>query len=119
MLVFRILFVNHVQAAFATDNLVVGAALLDRGSYFHCVCYGCTCSINRGYDAFYGAGGVAEGGLLVAGRYTSLGKGVWRHFYSDAVPGEYLDVVHAHLARDVGCDFMSVFKFHTEHGVAE
>ena len=50
MLVFRILFVNHVQAAFAANDLVVGAALLDRGSSFivyvmvetvKLVCWGC------------------------------------------------------------------------------
>ena len=33
------------------------------------------------------------------------------------VAGEYADVVHAHLTRDVSCYFMSVLEFDTEHGV--
>ena len=31
----RILFVDDVQFAFATDDLAIGTALLNGGSYFH------------------------------------------------------------------------------------
>ena len=58
-------------------------------------------------------------GLLVAECDTALGEVIGRHLHSDTVTGKNLDIVHAHLAGDVGSDFMSVFKFHTEHRVAE
>jgi len=35
LFVFRVLLVDHVNAAFTTDNLVVGAAFFDTGTHFH------------------------------------------------------------------------------------
>ena len=44
---------------------------------------------------------------------------IGRHFYLHLVSGEDFDVVHAHLAGDMGDDLVSVFQFDAEHGVAE
>jgi hypothetical protein len=35
LFVFRVLLVDHVNAAFATNNFVVGAAFFDTGTHFH------------------------------------------------------------------------------------
>ena len=41
------------------------------------------------------------------------------HFDLYLVAGQDFDVVHAHLAGDMGDDLVSVFQFDAEHGVAE
>ena len=64
--------------------------------------------------------GCFENGLLfVAERYTAFGKVVGRHLHTHLVAGKNLDVMHTHLAGDVGCDFVAVFQLHAEHGVGE
>lgn len=55
--------------------------------------------------------------LLIAECYSTLREVVRRHLHSHFVAGENLDVVHAHLARDMGGDFMPVFKLHAKHRV--
>ena len=57
--------------------------------------------------------------LFVSESDPAFGEVVGRHLNSHFVAGKNLDVVHSHLARDVGGDFMTVFKFYTEHSVGE
>ena len=57
--------------------------------------------------------------LFISEGYAALRKIVGRHLYLDFVAGQNLDVVHTHLAWDVGCDFVSVLKFDAEHCVGE
>ena len=57
--------------------------------------------------------------LLVAEGDTSFREVVRTHFDFDAVTGEDLDVMHTHLAGDVGRNLMPVLQFHSEHGVGE
>ena len=57
--------------------------------------------------------------LLVAEGDSSFGEIVRTHLYLDTVTGENLDVVHTHLAGDVGDDERSVLELHTEHSVGQ
>src|SRR5262245_57125535 len=47
------------------------------------------------------------------------GEIVRRELHQDPVPRQDPDVVHPHLARDVGQDPVTVIKFDPEHGVRE
>ena len=57
--------------------------------------------------------------LLVAEGDTSFREVVRAHFHLHAVTGEDLDVVHTHLAGDVGDDERPVFELHAEHSVGQ
>ena len=57
--------------------------------------------------------------LLVAEGDTSFREVVRTHFNFDAVTGEDLDVMHTHLAGDVGDDERSVLELHAEHSVGQ
>ena len=57
--------------------------------------------------------------LLVAEGDTSFREVVRTHFYFHAVTGEDLDVMHTHLAGDMGDDKRSVLELHTEHRVGQ
>ena len=57
--------------------------------------------------------------LFIAEGYATLGKVIGAHFNSHFVAGQDLDVVHTHLAGDVGNDFVAAFKFYAEHCVRE
>jgi len=94
--VLRVLLVNHEQAALATYNLAVGGTLLQRCSSLHIFFF-----------------------LFVSKHDAALGEVVRAHLYLHLVAGEDLDVVHAHLAGDVGGDFVSVFQLYAEHGIAQ
>ena len=95
---FGIFLIDHIQSALAPYNLAVGRTLLYGGSYFHILCL-----------VF----------LFVSECYTSLRKVVRRHFHPDFVAGENLDIVHTHLAGDVGRDLMAILKFDLEHCVGQ
>jgi len=55
--------------------------------------------------------------LLVAIRDTTALQVVGRELNLDAISGEDTDVVHAHLAGNVGQHFVPVFELYSEHGV--
>ena len=57
--------------------------------------------------------------LLVAEGDTSFREVVRTHFDFDTVTGEDLDVMHTHLAGDVGDDERSVLELHAEHSVGQ
>ena len=40
-----------------------------------------------------------------------------RELNRDLIAGQDLNVVHTHLARDVGQDFVTILKFYLEHSV--
>ena len=57
--------------------------------------------------------------LLVAERDSTLREVIRRHLDPHFVSRQDLDIVHAHLARDMGGDFMAVLKLHAEHRVGK
>ena len=57
--------------------------------------------------------------LLVAEGDSSFGEVVRTHFHLDTVTGEDLNVVHTHLAGDVGDDKGSVLELNAEHSVGQ
>ena len=50
---------------------------------------------------------------------TTLREVIGRHLNLHLVAGQNLDVVHAHLAGDMGNNLMPVLQFDAEHGVTE
>jgi len=57
--------------------------------------------------------------LLVSKHNSALCQVVGTHLYLDLVAGKDLDVVHAHLTRDMGDDGHSVLQLYAEHGVGQ
>ena len=57
--------------------------------------------------------------LFVSENDSTLREVVRTHFHFDLVAGEYLDVMHSHLSRNVGRDFVAVFQLNPEHCIAE
>lgn len=93
----RVLLVNHVQAAFTTYNLAVVITLFEGCSCFHVI------------NAF----------LFVAVGYPAQGEVVDTHLNLHLVARKNLDVVHAHLARECGYEYMAVLQLDTELGIAK
>jgi len=61
----------------------------------------------------------SAGGLLVTVGDAPAGEIVGSEFDLDLVTGKDADVVHAHLAGDMGKDFVTVFEFHSEHRIGQ
>ena len=57
--------------------------------------------------------------LFVPERYTSLRQIVGRHLHFYFISGKDLDVMHAHLARDMSENLMAVLELDFEHCVRE
>ena len=57
--------------------------------------------------------------LFIAESNTSFGQVIGGHFDTHFVAGQYLDVVHTHLAGDVRDDLVTVLEFDTELRVGE
>ena len=57
--------------------------------------------------------------FLVSERNPSFGQVVRRHVHSHAVTGQNLDVVHTHVARDVGHDGVPILELDTETRIGE
>lgn len=57
--------------------------------------------------------------LFVSEGNSSLRQVVGRHFHFHLVAGQDADVVHSHLAADVGGDLVAVLKFDAEHCIAQ
>ena len=91
---FGIFFVNYVQNAVATDDFAIWSALFERCFYFHIVRI-----------------------LFVAERNSAFREVVGRHLYSNLVTWQDFDVMHAHLARNVSGNLVSVFELYAEHSV--
>ena len=58
-------------------------------------------------------------GLFVPEYDATLGEVVRTHLYLHLVAGKYADIVHAHLAGDVGNDGYTILELYTEHCVGE
>jgi len=56
---------------------------------------------------------------LVPVHDATTGEVIRRKFHDDSVVGEDTDVVHPHLSADVRQHFVTVFQFHSEHGVGQ
>jgi hypothetical protein len=54
--------------------------------------------------------------LVAVGDATSF-EVVRSELYLDAIAWENTDVVHPHLARDMGKYFVAIFEFNTKHGI--
>src|SRR5690554_2226758 len=57
--------------------------------------------------------------LFIPERDSSFREIVGRHLHPYPVAGKNADVVHAHLARDMSGNFVSVLQFHTEHRIRQ
>ena len=57
--------------------------------------------------------------LFVPERYTSLRQIVGRHLHFYFISGKDLDVMHAHLPRDMGRKHVTVVQLDAEHGVGQ
>ena len=55
--------------------------------------------------------------LFISEGNSSFGQIIRRHLYLYLVSRQYLDVVHTHLARNVGYDDVAVVKLYAEHSV--
>ena len=55
---------------------------------------------------------------LVPESDTALCQIIGRHLQLDLVTRQYLDIVHAHLARDGSDDHQTVLQLDAKHGVA-
>jgi hypothetical protein len=92
-----VLLADHVQAAFAPDDLAVFAALLDGCLDFHSlICF-----------------------LFVSERNSSLCQIIRRDFNLDPVAEKDMDEVHPHLAGNVAKEDVAVLQLHAEHGVGK
>src|SRR5258705_350267 len=92
LLVTRVL-ADDPHDAFAPYHLAVLADSRDRGFHLH------------------------DGSLLVSVDDAPAIQIVGRQLHRDLVPGQDLDEVHPHLARDVRQDPVTVFQLHAEHRV--
>ena len=86
----RILLVNYIDDPVATDNFAFGGSFLYRNSYFHFLFFLSVISYQHSFNS--------TSGLFVAIGDATFGQVVGRHLNGDFVAGEYLDVMHAHLA---------------------
>ena len=57
--------------------------------------------------------------FLISELDSAFGEVVGRHLQFDFVAREDLDVVHPHLAGDMGRDDESVLQLHPEHGIGQ
>ena len=57
--------------------------------------------------------------FLVPERDSPLAQVVGAHLNFDAITGQNLDVVHTHLARDVGHDGVPILELDTETRIGE
>ena len=120
--------------AMASDDLALVANLLDRGTYLHVVSFRyadrsirarpaageCFLSCDRARRIRVFARGrpmQALRGLLEAVGDAAAVQVVHRQLHGHAVAGQDLDVVHAHLAGNVGQYLVPVFEFHPKHSV--
>lgn len=127
---------NDEDLAMASDDLALVAHLLDRGTYLHVVsfryadrsirarpaageCF-LSCDRARRIRVFTrGRPMQALGGLLEAVGDAAAVQVVHRQLHGHAVAGQDLDVVHAHLAGNVGEDGVAILEFHLEHRVGQ
>ena len=65
------------------------------------------------------ANDVDIGGLPVSERNPAPSQVVGRELYLNLVSWSDADVVHSHLAGNVGKHLVSVFEFDTEHGIRQ
>ena len=86
---------NDLHDPFATDDLAVLADLPDGRTDFHAL------------------------PLFIPIRDTPFGEVVGRHLHRDPVADEDLDVVHAHLARDVRQDLDPIVQLHAKRRVRQ
>ena len=93
---FRILLANDIQAAFALHDLAILTTLLDGCFNFHSVKF-----------------------LFVSERYSSFCQIIRGHFDPHFVSGQDPDIMHTHLARDVGDDHVAVVELDAEHRVGQ
>jgi len=92
---------NH-DATVALDDSAVVTHCLDACAYFH----GCVLSLRSFCFPL----------LVAVGDATSF-EVVRSELYLDAIAGENADVMHPHLARDMGQYFVTIFEFNTKHGI--
>lgn len=88
---------DHHDASMTADDLALIANFLDAGMDLHRL----------------------SNSLLVPVDDASTGEIVGRQFHHDTVIGQDADVVHAHLAGNMGEHFVPIVEFHPEHGVRE
>ncbi len=123
--------------AMASDDLALVAHLLDRGTYLHVVSFRyadrsirarpaageCFLSCDRARRIRVFTRGLPyaglEGELLEAVGDAAAVQVVHRQLHGHAVAGQDLDVVHAHLAGNVGEDGVPILEFHLEHRVGQ
>ena len=122
--------------AMASDDLALVAHLLDRGTYLHVVSFRyadrsirarpaageCFLSCDRARRIRVFARGrpmQALRGLLEAVGDAAAVQVVHRQLHGHAVAGQDLDVVHAHLAGNVGEDGVAILELHLEHRVGQ
>lgn len=115
---------NHEDLAMASDDFALVAHFLDRRTYLHF-------SIPFGYafSSIYkrpAADVIAEIGeenprfpLLEAVRDAPAIQVVDGQLDRDLIAREDLDVVHSHLARNVGCDINPIFQLYAKHSIGE
>lgn len=95
LLVLRI-FTDHHDGAFAFDNLAFFAHRFDRRPYLHQV-----------------------PSSLVPVRDSASGEIIRGQFDGHPIAGQYPNVVHPNLARNVGQYFMTVFQLDAKHGIGQ
>ena len=123
--------------AMASDDLALVAHLLDRGTYLHVVSFRyadrsirarpaageCFLSCDRARRIRVFTRGLPyaglEGELLEAVGDAAAVQVVHRQLHGHAVAGQDLDVVHAHLAGNVGEDGVAILELHLEHRVGQ
>lgn len=57
--------------------------------------------------------------LLEAVGNPTAAQVIGREFHHNLVPGQNLDEIHAHFARDVSQDLESILQFYTEHTIRQ
>ncbi len=109
---------DYENLAMTSDDLALVAHFLDRRTYLHFNFLSVMCS------SFYlprpaaGDSWFSEVAfLLVAVGDTATIEVVYGKLYLDFIAREDLDVVHTHLAGNVGQDFVAVFELNLKHCV--
>ena len=136
LLMARIL-ADDEDLAMASDDLALVAHLLDRGTYLHVVSFRYADRSIRARpaagDCFLSCNPHAKdpglrGSVRPIGPFGELLEAIGdapavevvdRQLHRNSVAGQDLDVVHAHLAGNVGENGVTVLKFHLEHRVGQ
>ena len=98
------IFADHAHTAVTTNDLALVADFLDAGTDLH------DASVASDEEGLV---------LLVSVGNATSGEVIRRELDLDSIAGQNSDVIHPHLARNVGKHLMSILEFDPKHGIGK